>query len=166
MSKVLNIIVVILLFIGFFEIGLFSSYTIVTSEVPDIGELIDLQVNTVTNFFSSDNVNEALIKNPNKINITNNKDVAVSLENLSKVDGINLDSMNFTTYNSTDGDEDINVTIEALGYSAPNSTSGQVVISQDPEYKVIANGVAEYKDGGFKIKTESINIESILKLYS
>ncbi|MDL2246818.1 hypothetical protein LJB96_04290, partial [Methanobrevibacter sp. OttesenSCG-928-K11] len=148
----------------FFEIGLFSSYTIATSEVPDIKGLIDLQINTITGFFSSENVNQALIKDPENITISNKQETASKLEELSQVDGINLDSINITTYDDTDN-EQINVTIEALGYSAPNSTSGQIIISQDPSYKVVANGMAEYKEGRFRIDPNTIVIESILKLY-
>ncbi|MDL2270367.1 hypothetical protein LJC03_01005 [Methanobrevibacter sp. OttesenSCG-928-I08] len=144
--------------------GLFSSYTIATSEVPDIKGLIDLQINTITGFFSSENVNQALIKDPENITISNKQETASKLEELSQVDGINLDSINITTYDDTDN-EQINVTIEALGYSAPNSTSGQIIISQDPSYKVVANGMAEYKEGRFRIDPNTIVIESILKLY-
>ncbi|WP_409200118.1 hypothetical protein [Methanobrevibacter sp. DSM 116169] len=164
MSKALNIIIIILLFIGFFEIGIFSSYTIVTSEIPDLNDLIDFQVNTVKDFLNPENINEVLIKDPNKINISNKKEVALSLESLSQVDGINVESINITTYNDT-SEEKIGVKIEALGYSAPNSTSGQIIISQNPEYKVIATGEAKYKEGGYKVDAKTIAIESILKLY-
>lgn len=98
MSRALKIILIILLFIGFFEVGLFSSYTIVTSEVPDIQELIDFQIITISEFFNPEKVNEVLIKDPDKINITNKKDIALALENVSQVDGINIESMNITTY--------------------------------------------------------------------
>ena len=46
--KISRIILIILLFFVFFEIGLFSSYTLATGEVPDPGELINMQVSTVT----------------------------------------------------------------------------------------------------------------------
>ena len=41
--KISRIILIILLFFVFFEIGLFSSYTLATGEVPDPGELINMQ---------------------------------------------------------------------------------------------------------------------------
>jgi len=164
MSKVVNAIIIIILFIAFFEVGLFSSYTIVTSEVPNINDLISLQVNTIAGFFSQENINEVLIKDPTPVTITNNKETAIALENLTKVDGVNIDSMNFTTYNDTD-DKEIYVFIEALGYSSPNSTSKQIIISSNPEYKIIATGKAIYKNGGFEIDPNSITINSILKLF-
>lgn len=164
MAKALRILLVIVLFIIFFEVGLFSSYTIVTAEVPDVKGLIDMQVNQITGFFNPQNVNEVLIKDPTPVNISNNKDVALKMEELSNVDGVNIDSMNASTYDDTDNDK-FNVTIEALGYAAPNSTSGQIVISQDPAYKVIVSAVASYKSGELVVDTDTIAIDSVLKLY-
>ena len=164
MAKVLRILLVIVLFVIFFEVGLFSSYTIVTAEVPDIEGLIDMQVSQITNFFNPKNVNEVLIKDPTYLNISNQKDVALQMEELSKVDGVNVDSMNVSTYDDLDNSK-LNVTIEALGYASPNSTSGQIVISQDPEYKVIVDAVASYKNGELKVDTDTMQIDSVLKLY-
>ncbi|WP_407380763.1 hypothetical protein [Methanobrevibacter sp.] len=164
MAKILRIILVIVLFIIFFEIGLFSSYTIVTAEVPDVQGLIDMQVNKITGFFNPQNVNEVLIKDPTYVNITNQKDVAMQMENLSNVDGINVESMNASTFDDTDNSE-FNVTVEALGYAAPNSTSGQIIISQNPSYKVIVSGVAFYRSGELVVDTDTIKVDSVLKLY-
>ncbi len=164
MAKILRIILVIVLFIIFFEVGLFSSYTIVTAEVPDVQGLIDMQVSKIAGFFNPQNVNEVLIKDPTYVNITNQKDVAMQMENLSNVDGINVDSMNASTFEDTDNSQ-FNVTIEALGYAAPNSTSGQIVISQDPSYKVIVSGLAFYRSGELVVDTDTIKVDSVLKLY-
>ena len=105
-----------------------------------------------------------LIKDATHLNITNKKDVALKMESLSKVDGVNVDSMNVTTYDNPDK-KNFTVTIEALGYESPNSTSGQIVISKDPSYKVIARAAAQYKDSGLTVDTETLTINSILKLY-
>lgn len=164
MAKILRIILVIVLFIIFFEIGLFSSYTIVTAEVPDVQGLIDMQVTKITGFFNPQSVNDVLIKDPTYVNITNQKDVALQMENLSNVDGVNVESMNASTFDDT-GNSKFNVTIEALGYAAPNSTSGQIVISQNPSYKVIVSGVAFYRSGELVVDTDTIKIDSVLKLY-
>lgn len=136
-NKIVRIILIVILFVVFFEVGLFASYTIVTSEAPNIQGLIDMQVDKITSFFSPEKVNEVLIKDPTPVNITNKKDVALKMEELSKVDGVNVDSMNITTFDDTDN-KNMTVNIEALGYASPNSTSGQIVISQDPSFKVIA----------------------------
>ena len=163
-NKILRIVLIIVLFVVFFELGLFSSYTIVTAEAPNPQALIDMQISKVTEFFSPENVNEALIKDTTPVNITNKKDVGLKMEELSKVDGVNVDSMNITTYDDTDN-KNLTVNIEALGYASPNSTSGQIVISQTPSYKVIATGQAEYKENGLRVDENTITITSILQLY-
>ena len=163
-NKILRVVLIIVLFIVFFELGLFSSYTIVTAEAPNVQGLIDMQVSKVQEMFSPEKVNEALIKDPTPVNITNKKDVALKMETLSKVDGVNVDSMNITTYDDTDN-KNLTVNIESLGYASPNSTSGQIVISQDPSYKVIATGQATYKENGLRVDENTVTITSILKLY-
>ena len=86
------------------------------------------------------------------------------MEDLSQVDGVNVDSMNITTYDDTDN-KNLTVSIEALGYASPNSTSGQIIISQDPSYKVIATADASYKEAGLMVNPNSMVITSVLKLY-
>ena len=164
-SKVLKIILIVVLFFIFFEIGLFSSYTIVTAEAPNIQGLVDMQVSKITGFFSPENVNDALIKDPTPINITNKKDVALKMEQLSNVDGVNVDSMNITTFDDTEN-KNLTITIEALGYASPSSTSGQIVISQNPSYKVIAKAAASYTgESGLRADPNTMVINSVLKLY-
>ena len=163
-NKAVRIILMVVLFIVFFELGLFGSYTIVTSETPNIQGLIDMQVSKISGIFSPEKVNEVLVKDPTPVSISNKKDVALRMEELSKIDGIDYDSINVTTYEDTDNKE-FNVTIESLGYDSPNSTSGQIVISQIPSYKVIATGKASYKGVGLTVDRDSVNINSVLKLY-
>ena len=163
-NKVLSIILMVILFVIFFEVGLFSSYTIVTSEAPNIQGLVDMQVSKITGMLSPDSVNNVLIKDPTSLNISNKKDVALKIEELSNVDGVNVDSMNITTFDDTDN-KNFTVNIESLGYESPNSTSGQIVISQDPSYKVIATGQASYKGSGLKVDVNTLTVSSILKLY-
>ena len=163
-NKIVRIILIIVLFVVFFELGLFSSYTIVTAEAPNPQALIDMQISKVTEFFSPEKVNEALIKDPTPVNISNKKDVALKMESLSQVDGVNVDSMNITTFDDTDN-KNITVNIESLGYATPNQTSGQIVISQSPSFKVLATGQAKYGENGLRVDENTIAITSILKLY-
>ncbi|WP_407377285.1 hypothetical protein [Methanobrevibacter sp.] len=163
-NKIVRIVLIIVLFVVFFELGLFGSYTIVTAEAPNIQGLIDMQISKITGFFSPEKVNEVLIKDPTPVTISNKKDIALRLEELSQVDGINYESINVTTYEDTDNSE-FNVTIEALGYASPNSTSGQIIISQDPSYKIIAYGKAAYKGTGLNVDRNTVTINSVLKLY-
>ena len=123
-----------------------------------------MQVSKISSFFSPEKVNDVLIKDPTPVTVSNKKDIALQLETLSQVDGVNYESINITTYEDTDN-EKFNVTIEALGYASPNSTSGQIVISQTPSYKIIAKGIASYKGTGLLVDKDTITINSVLKLY-
>ena len=159
-NKIVRIILIIVLFVVFFEVGLFSSYALVTSEAPNIQSLLDMQIDKISGFFSPEKVNEALIKDPTPVK----KDVALKMEEISKVDGVNVDSMNVSTRDDTKN-KNLTVTIEALGYASPNSTSGQIIISQDPSYKIIAAADATYRGNGLMVNPDSITITSVLKLY-
>ena len=163
-NKIVRIILIIILFVIFFEVGLFSSYTLVTSEAPNIQGLLEMQVDKISSILSPEKVNEALIKDPTPVNITNKKDVALKMEEISKVDGVNVDSMNVTTRDDIKN-KNLTVNIEALGYASPNSTSGQIIISQDPSYKIIAAADATYRGNGLMVNPDSMTITSVLKLY-
>lgn len=165
MNNVLKGILIIILFIGFFEAGLLSSYTIVTSQVPDVGGLISLQVETINGIFSSENINSVVIKDPTPINVTNKQEFADKLQNLSGVDGIDYDNLTIGTYDSTD-DDVIHLNITAYGYSSPSSSSSSIVISSSPDYKILATGTANLTDEGYKVDLNSIKINSILKIYN
>ena len=163
-NKIIRIILIVVLFLVFFEVGFVSSYTIVTSEAPNVQGLLDMQISKITGLLNPQKVNDALIKDPTRVNISNKKDVALKMEELSNVDGVNVDSMNITTFADTDNNN-FTVTVQALGYESPNSTSGQIIISQTPSYKVIATGNASYKSNGLVVDLNSISINSVLKLY-
>jgi hypothetical protein len=165
MPKALKIILILLLFIGFFEAGLFSSYTIVTSEAPDVKGLIDLQINAISEFFNSEKVNSFLIKDPEKINVTNKIEATEKIASLAKVDGVDLDNFNVTTYSSTD-DVQISVNITALGFSSPNTQTGEIVLSGTPDYTIKASAMANKTNDGFVIDLNSIKIISILKFFN
>ena len=99
--KISRIILIVLLFFVFFEIGLFSSYTIATGEVPDPASLIDMQVGTVSSIFSPENVGGLLIKDPDNINVTNRYQLADKVSEVADVDGVNVENMTITTVDDT-----------------------------------------------------------------
>ena len=164
MPKILKIIFILLLFIGFFEAGLLSSYTIITSEAPDVKGLIDLQINTIADFFSSENIGNVLIKDPEQINITNKIDVAENLSALAKVDGVDIENFNVSTYGGYDGE--INVTISTLGFSSPNTSSGQIILSGTPDYLITAEAMANRTNGRVKVDVNTLKVISILKIHN
>lgn len=162
--KISRIILIVLLFVVFFEIGIFCSYTIVNAEVPDPGELMDMQVNTITSFFSPDNVGGLLIKDPDAINITNKYDLAEKLSDVAEVDGVNVENMTVTTSADTD-EEPFNATVTAYGYSTPKGSSGSIVISAEPDYKITASVAIKHTINGFEADLDTLHVESILKVY-
>lgn len=162
--KISRIILILLLFFVFFEIGLFSSYTLATGEVPDPGELINMQVGTITSLFSADNVGGLLIKDPDNVNITNRFELADKLSEIADVDGVDVDDMNITTVE--DGSEDeFNVTVTAYGYSKPTGKSGSIIINAEPDYKIIATGVAKHTVNGIQVDLDTLKVDSILKIF-
>jgi hypothetical protein len=72
--------------------------------------------------------------------------------------------MNITTYDDTDN-ENLTVNIEALGYDSPKSSRGQIIISQDPSYKIVATAQSSFKENGLRVDADTLQITSILKLY-
>ena len=162
--KISRIILIVLLFVVFFEIGLFSSYTIVNAEVPNPQELLDMQVNTFTSFFSPDNVGGLLIKDPDEINITNKYDLADKLAEVAEVDGVNVENMTVATSADTD-EEPFNATVTAYGYSTPKGSSGSIVISGNPDYKIAASVLIKHTINGYEADLDSIHVDSILKVY-
>ena len=164
MSNILKFFLIILLFIGFFEAGLISSYTIVTSKVPDVKGLIDLQVETITNLFNPSSIGDIIVRDPELVSITNKIEVADKLKSLAKVDGVNIKSMNVTTYQDPKSNS-FEVTITALGYAGTNNTSGQIILTQDPQYKIIATANGKYTDHGAEVDITTIKITSVLNIY-
>lgn len=162
--KISRILLIIVLFVVFFEIGLFSSYTIVNAEVPNPSELIEMQVGAVTSFFSPDNVGGLLIKDPDEINVTNRFDLADKLAEKAEVDGVNVENMTITTSDDTDN-EPFNATVTAFGYSTPKGNSSSIVISGEPDYKISASVNIIHSIDGYEADLDTLKIESILKVY-
>ena len=162
--KISRIILIIVLFVVFFEIGLFSSYTIVNAEVPNPNELIEMQIDAVRSFFSPDNVGGLLIKDPDAINVTNRYDLADKLADKAEVDGVNVENMTITTSDDTDNDP-FNTTVTAFGYSTPKGNSNSIVISGEPDYKISASVNIIHSIDGYEADLDTLNIESILKVY-
>lgn len=165
MVKPLRVILVIVVFLIFFEVGLLSSYTIVTSEIPDIKGLVDMQIEEIASFFNPNNSKSVFLKEPSYMNISNKKAVSLAIENMTKVDGIDLSSVNASAFD-TDDSEPFNVTIHCLGYASPEGNSSQIVLDTKPSYKIEAIATAKYSSGKLVVDVDTIKIKSILKLYS
>ena len=162
--KISRIILIVLLFFVFFEIGLFSSYTLATGDVPDPGELIGMQVETISSIFSPANVGGLLIKDPDNINVTNKYEMADKVSEVADVDGVNVENLTVTTVDDTNKEE-FNVTITAFGYSKPKGKGGSIIISNEPDYKIICTAIAKYTINGIEVDLDTIKVDSILKIF-
>jgi hypothetical protein len=97
------------------------------------------------------------------LNVTNKYELADALSEKAQVDGVNLD--NFTVTTADDINEgNFTVEITAYGYASPKSSSTTIVISGEPNYKIIAKAKAVNGVNGIMVDLDSIEIESILKL--
>lgn len=129
-------------------------------QIDRISELLDI----------GDDVTSALASKPTVINITNTAKVADILQNKSKLDGINLQSLNATTYQDTDNDV-VLVNITATGYQenqagGGNSSGGSIVITPSATFSIIATASGKMKSTGIEIDLSTIKIVSIKKLYT
>ena len=84
-NKVVRIILIIILFVVFFELGLFGSYTIVTAEAPNVQGLIEMQISKISSFFSPEKVNNVLVKDPTPVSIINKKEICRRLMELTMI---------------------------------------------------------------------------------
>ena len=80
----MKIILIIIFLAVFFEAGLISSYTIVTSQPPDVGKLIGMQVDEITSLLSFGSGFNILNSQSNK-KINNIDEVAEALKNQRRV---------------------------------------------------------------------------------
>jgi hypothetical protein len=157
-------------FFIFFEAGLFSSYTIVTGQPPDMGELINTQIATVLGIFNFG----GSTPNQQTLKILNNESTAEALKNSSGMDGINLQSLSATTLQSKDSNT-ILVNITAMGYkdaqtgktkTSGETTTGSIVITPNETFSITATATAKRGSNGITIDVGTIKITSTRKIYN
>ena len=161
----MKIILFIIFFAVFFEAGLISSYTIVTSQAPDVGKLIGLQIEEVTSFLSFGSGSK-IINTQGNMNISNYQNVASELTNKTSYD-INVQSLTAQTSGSTKSTV-FPINITAIGYqnqvSGSNTTA--VVITANQTYSITASANASYDiNGNLIVDVGTIQITSTSVLY-
>lgn len=160
----MKIILFIIFFAVFFEAGLISSYTIVTSQAPDVGKLIGLQIEEVTSFLSFGSGSK-IINTQANMNITNYEQVASELTNKTGYD-INIRSLAAQTTGTTKNSI-FPVNITAIGYqnliTGGNSTA--IVITANQTYSITASANATLTDGDLIVDVSTIHITSTSVLY-
>ncbi|MEN6573799.1 hypothetical protein [Methanobacterium aggregans] len=165
MSRILKVILFIIFFGLFFEAGLISSYTIVTSQPPDVGKLVNMQLEEISSFFNLGS-NSNVLSNQATITILNPYDVAATLNSTGAVNSIDVKSLVAMTSDDTSNDV-ISVNITATGYK--DTTSGgntsAIVISPSSTYSITATAMGKPSKKGITIDLSTIKITSVRKLY-
>jgi hypothetical protein len=172
LPRILKFILFLLLFGLFFEAGLFSSYTIVTSQPPDVGSLINMQTSRIAAIWDSISFGSDDGKSPNTLKILNGDPVIQSLKNKTGLNGVNLETMTATSKDDQSKKE-IMVTINAIGYKdtvsgggSGNKSGGQIVITATEKYTLTATALAKKKTKGVEIETSTIKITSLKKVFN
>ncbi|MDR3223404.1 MAG: hypothetical protein LBT66_06740 [Methanobrevibacter sp.] len=159
----IKVLLVLFLMLVFFEAGLIGSYTIVTSESPNVQELINMQIQSILGIINPDSVDKVLTKEPNVYQISNNFDVADALKNLTNADGININDMNATSYQSLNN-KPIDIEIDTFGFSGVDDSSGGITIKGTPDLKIIASATATSSNKKVKVDISTIKITSVMNI--
>lgn len=174
MPRIIKFILFLILFGFVFELGLLSSYTIVTAQPPDVGKLIDMQITKLTAIWDSiTGANKApMVKT---VNVTNVDVVAESLKGLTGLNGINVDTLGAILPGGSTSDT-ITVTLTAQGYkenqtggvksNGSGASSGQIVIKNTEIYSITATATAKRKSKGVEVDPNTIQITALKKLYN
>lgn len=164
MSRILKILLFIIAIIAFFEVGLFVSYTVISSEPVNPADLVSMQFDEVTHFTSS-LTGEKKLDEQDTLNITNDEEVALVLDNLTQL-SVDLDSVNAKISSDNTGNQ--TVTINAIATKDAQSTSGgAIVILPQQTYSISATATGEvYSSGKVKINVSTIVIKEKIVLYN
>ena len=172
MPRIIKFIFFLLLFGIIFEAGLLSSYTIVTSQPPDVGKIIDMQVSKLTAIWDSIGIGSK-VSITKTYNVTNVDTVSQALKSKAQLDGINIDTISAIIVSSSGGK--VNVTISATGYKENETTgnssnsafvSGQIVISPSATYNLTATATGEQETKGISVDVNTIKITSLKQIKS
>ena len=163
MSRILKILLFIIGIILFFEVGLFASYTLISSEPINPVDLVSIQLDSGSDFVSS-MTGEKKLNDQDTLNITNDQDVALVLDNMTNL-SVNLDSVSAKISSDNTGNQ--SVTITALATKDATITSGGFIqIVPEQTYSITAEAVGHvYSNGKVKINTTSISLKERIVLY-
>lgn len=164
MSRILKILLFILGIILFFEIGLFASYTLISSEPINPLDLLSVQLDEGSDLVSSV-TGEKKLNDQDTLNITNSESVALVLNNLTNL-SVNLNSVSAKISNDDTGNQTI--TITALATKDTQITSGGYIqILPEQTYSITATAIGEvYSSGKVRVNTTSITLKERIVLYN
>ena len=160
MPRIIKFIIFLLLFGIIFEAGLLSSYTIVTAQPPNVGNVIGMQVDDLTAILNS--IHKSTLKT---YNVTNSESVVSTLQNKTGLDGIDASTLSAAAV-STHG-ANMNITLTATGYKDNQTTanttntaftSGQIVITPNATYNLTATATATLDTNVVNVDVKTIQI--------
>ncbi|BAW30771.1 MAG TPA: hypothetical protein PLO64_03035 [Methanothermobacter sp.] len=163
MSRILKFFLFLILFMVFFEAGVIGSYTLVTSQPPDVKKLIDEQLDILSSYLKIGK--EVIGPKPENINITNKMEVVQTLQEKAQLDGVELETLNTTTFDDLEN-ERINVNITAIGYRENvTESTGQIVIRPTARFLISATAMATVEGDTIKVDVKTIKVLSIIRIY-
>lgn len=164
MSRIFKILLFIVGIILFFEIGLFASYTLISSEPINPLDLLSVQLDEGSDLVSSV-TGEKKLNDQDTLNITNSESVALVLNNLTNL-SVNLNSVSAKISNDDTGNQTI--TITALATKDTQITSGGYIqILPEQTYSITATAIGEvYSSGKVRVNTTSITLKERIVLYN
>jgi hypothetical protein len=175
LPRIIKFILFLIIFGIVFELGLLSSYTIVTSQSPDVGKLIDMQVTKLTAIWNSISPGSDNGQTVKTVNVTNVDVVANALKAKTQLSGINVDTLGAILPDSSISDN-ITVTLIATGYkenqtggvtsNTSGSSNGQIVIKNSEIYSITATATAKKKSKGVEVDVNTIQVTALKKLYN
>ncbi len=160
----MKIILFIVGIILFFEIGLFASYSLISSNPVNPLELLSVQVDEGSDIVDSV-TGEKKLNDQDTLNITNDESVALALDNMTNL-SVNLNSVSAKISNDDTGNQTI--TITALATKDTQFTSGGYIqIVPEQTYSITATAVGEvYSSGRVYVNVTSIELKERIVLYN
>lgn len=164
MSRILKILLFIVGILIFFEIGLFASYSLISSQPVNPFELLSVQVDSGSDFVSS-MTGEKKLNDQDTLNITNDESVALILNNMTNL-STNLNSVTAKISGEGKGNQTVTITALATKDTQINS-GGYLQILPEQTYSITATATGEvYSNGKVKINTTSIVLKERIVLYN
>lgn len=164
MSRILKILLFIIGIIIFFEIGLFASYSLISSKPINPLELLSVQVDEGSDLVTS-LTGEKNLNDQDTLNITNNEEVALVLDNLTNL-SVNLNSVSAKISNDNTGNQSITITALATK-DTQIAAGGYIQIVPEQTYSITATALGQvYSNGKVKVNITSISLKERIVLYN
>ena len=164
MSRILKVLIFIVGIFVFFEVGLFASYSVISSDGVNVDEIISTQIDEVNDFIGS-LTGKKTLSEQETLNVTNDDKVALILNNMTNL-SVNLGSVTAKVSSGDDGNQ--TVTLTAIATKDTQITSGgAILIVPEQTYSITVTATGEvYSSGKVEIDTTTIALKEKMVLYN